>query len=763
MNPSKTGGCLALLAVASLLGCEAEREPLFLDWLDASVAVHDAVDEGIRSGPQLLGPWTEGLAGRADETGVVWTLADRVSIPFEWLGSGPREFVLDALPPAGQSTSAQILLDGVNLGERQWSAPGRVGLELPTELRGPGIHRVELLLEAGSTLGIRAAGTRVPDEARERWRWSPMVEGSRLELAGTSSAPGMVEVFVDKGGGQWIPLWSLEYGGGESIRHSLELRQAALTGVARVAVHCSGGKVEWQRLRQTLPAPRDLDRRNVVIISLDTTRWDALGAFRSSTAAPENFGVNGSATPHLDELAAGATLWTQALSPAPVTGPTHASLLLSQPPRAHGLDGNGKPMPLASRGNLAAYLEAWGYRNAAFVSLGVLKADLGFAQGFQHFSDELGGIWSRPADRVRDSFQAWLNAELDHDEVPRFVWLHFSDPHMPYGQPGDGGALLSWDGGERHRLDGTGRAQRFDFYGEPGRHSIRFHALPESPRGREFKLLRFRIADESIEWSFGRGFREGDNVLLARPGAEIFVGLPEGGPPGIRLEVGIEDALSDLEQRQRYAKDVEFMDAALGQCLDWMREAGWLDDALICVFADHGEDIGGRDGRWGHVEHVRPSLSRVPLFLLDPREGAETRRDPAGIVDLAPTLAGRLGLPALPSWSGADLYGDTAARALHLESLPPEAAQNWRALIRGNYKLEGLVGDDGLPQGELRLYDLLEDPLCRENLLAARGRSSGEFDELIAEWSRWIGAAPEGSEQIDPRMEERLRALGYLD
>ena len=70
---------------------------------------------------------------------------------------------------------------------------------------------------------------------------------------------------------------------------------------------------------------------NVLLITLDTTRADRLGSYGYAAAA----------TPHLDRLAAAGVRFAQAVSPAPLTLPAHASLITGRNPFAHGVRNNG--------------------------------------------------------------------------------------------------------------------------------------------------------------------------------------------------------------------------------------------------------------------------------------------------------------------------------------------------------------------------------------------------------------------------------------
>ena len=147
---------------------------------------------------------------------------------------------------------------------------------------------------------------------------------------------------------------------------------------------------------------------NVLLITLDTTRADRLGCYGYAAAA----------TPHLDRLAADGVRFAQAISPAPLTLPAHASLFTGRNPFAHGVRNNGHFVLPADVPTLAERFAAAGYDTAAFVSSFVLDRQFGLARGFAHYDDALdppaGASGSleleRRGDRTVAAASAWLAA-----------------------------------------------------------------------------------------------------------------------------------------------------------------------------------------------------------------------------------------------------------------------------------------------------------------------------------------------------------------
>jgi arylsulfatase A-like enzyme/Tfp pilus assembly protein PilF len=185
---------------------------------------------------------------------------------------------------------------------------------------------------------------------------------------------------------------------------------AALAAAGVVAVRSSG----VLRRAQTPP--------NILLITLDTTRADRLGAY----------GYGSAGTPRLDRLAAEGVLFERVVAAAPITLPAHVSLLTGSYPFVHGVRNNGNFSLDGTIPTLTTALHDRGYRTAAFVSAFVLDRRYGLARGFDEYDDHLQ--LERRGDRTAAAAGDWLDAHA-RDTAPFFVWLHLYDPHDPYDPP----------------------------------------------------------------------------------------------------------------------------------------------------------------------------------------------------------------------------------------------------------------------------------------------------------------------------------------
>lgn len=178
-------------------------------------------------------------------------------------------------------------------------------------------------------------------------------------------------------------------------------------------------------------AEKRVDKPNVLLVTLDTTRADHLGAYGYAAAE----------TPNIDALAHRGVLFAEATSPAPLTLPAHASIMTGTYPTYHGIRVNGNTALGQGQTTIAETLRERGYATGAWVAAFVLDGRWGMNQGFEVYDDrfDLGkykhldlGTVQRPANEVVDAALAWLDR---HEKDPFFAWVHLYDPHTPYEPP----------------------------------------------------------------------------------------------------------------------------------------------------------------------------------------------------------------------------------------------------------------------------------------------------------------------------------------
>lgn len=172
-------------------------------------------------------------------------------------------------------------------------------------------------------------------------------------------------------------------------------------------------------------------RPDVVIVTLDTTRADRIGAYGYADAR----------TPTIDAFAREGLRFDHARSPLPLTIPAHASLFTGLYPYHTHIRSNGDNVLSGEFTTVAEHFKKAGYQTAASVAAYVTTRQWGFAQGFDAYYDSMPqpegegadrNFWhtERSGDEVVDDILGWM-AGVRTDQ-PVFVWVHLYDAHFPY-------------------------------------------------------------------------------------------------------------------------------------------------------------------------------------------------------------------------------------------------------------------------------------------------------------------------------------------
>ena len=171
--------------------------------------------------------------------------------------------------------------------------------------------------------------------------------------------------------------------------------------------------------------------RNVLLITIDTLRADHVGAYGWTRAR----------TPTVDAIAANGALFERAFAAAPITLPSHATLLTGRYPPGHGARDNGLHVS-ATVPTLATELHAKGFATAAFVAAFPLDHQFGLNRGFDVYGDTLPRgpdgrpANERPASAVVNDAISWLRQfAISNQQSAFFLWVHLFEPHAPYGDP----------------------------------------------------------------------------------------------------------------------------------------------------------------------------------------------------------------------------------------------------------------------------------------------------------------------------------------
>ena len=319
--------------------------------------------------------------------------------------------------------------------------------------------------------------------------------------------------------------------------------------------------------------------RHIVLITVDTLRAGSLSSY-DPTGGP---------TTEIDRFAKDGVLFENAVSPAPWTLPSLASMLTGLSPSVHVVT----EMTSRMSGNvttLGEHLAESGYHTAAIVTNELLRPDANFSQGYRDYiylnQPSFGGSvgarllqatlpaaypptpWPSTTDTTHRAVR-WLEHNRDADF---FLWVHYFDPHAPYAPPRE--------------------------------------YLPAS----------------------------------IRPGMPVEVD-----PIKEEVLLRVPPRAEQRWMRQLYDAEVRYVDDNIGRLLDALRELGIYDEALIMLTSDHGEEFWDHGGQ-GHGHSQYNELLLVPLIVKLP-ETSRTGRVSAMVstASITPTVLDISGLSYDPA------------------------------------------------------------------------------------------------------------------
>ena len=207
---------------------------------------------------------------------------------------------------------------------------------------------------------------------------------------------------------------------------------------------------------------------------------------------------------------------------------------------------------------------------------------------------------------------------------------------------------------------------------------------------------------------------------------------------------GVKYTQTDSRERfkEKYDREVEFVDRHVGLVIDAIAAAGLADSTMVVLVSDHGEaffthSYAGTKLGW-HGSALYDDQLRVPIVVIAPGLAPRKVATPVMLLDVAPTLLDVAGVPIPASFQGRSLAAALAGqplseRPVHAELVPyPNFKVSLQMLVTGDGRLK-LVRNQ--TDRVTELYDLEHDPGEQKNLAfdePARARP------LLDQLSAWV-------------------------
>ncbi|MHC4455507.1 MAG: sulfatase [Planctomycetota bacterium] len=425
-------------------------------------------------------------------------------------------------------------------------------------------------------------------------------------------------------------------------------------------------------------------------------------------------------SPNIDFMAAEGIIYESAYSTCCWTLPSHGSLFTGLYPTQAGATSETLQLPFSNT-VLAGVLKEAGYDTAGFSCNGWISKERGFAQGFDEFHE----MWRR--ENRPDVMKSQGPIELTAME-----------------------RVTSWI--EQRE------AVKNPFYVFINLNCAHLPYQPPEPF-----LSRFV------------GNRGYNNEEVNRVAVVKSCWAYLGGE--IKLSERDFSIMSDL-----YDGEVALADRCVGQIVERLRDSGILDDTVVIVTSDHGENL-GEHGRIDHMLSMYETTLRIPLFIRYPIafKGGIRIHDLVSLVDIAPTILDLCGVqdgmenlrPSQTSLACNERLRRTFVvaeneRPLTGIALMKDRYPNFdtstidyrmRAIRAHLYKLIWNIG------GSVELFNLQTDAGELHNLANVRVQTRNKLHKILTNWMSQIPSAGDISllESQDKESLEMLRSLGYME
>ena len=225
------------------------------------------------------------------------------------------------------------------------------------------------------------------------------------------------------------------------------------------------------------------------------------------------------------------------------------------------------------------------------------------------------------------------------------------------------------------------------------------------------------------------------------------------GEPSPGLTPGDLQYLKDL-----YDEEIAYFDSQLAELLGSLRAAGLLDDSLMILTADHGEEF-LEHGDIKHCRNLFDTSAHVPLLVRIPGVAGKTVSRPVQNLDLVPTVLDYLGAGSKQNrFDGRSLRGEIEGKTA--DELQYGLMGELRSVSDGRFKLIQDLGGKSPA-----LFDLKADPGETRNVLAAERRTYAHLRDALTAWlarTEGAGTADESARRAR-EAEQKLRSLGYIE
>ena len=517
------------------------------------------------------------------------------------------------------------------------------------------------------------------------------------------------------------------------------------------------------------------NKKNVILVVLDTHRFDRLGSY----------GYARPTSPNLDDFASESLFFERAIAPGQWTIPSHASMFSGEVPSVHGTVQADDVLPKEFE-TLAARLSKRGVKTTGFCNnplVGVLQN--GFKRGFNHFYNYCGVVPSTPQKEIDDLWKPFRKLWMKYTQLLRRLSYPIQNT---FASPNEFflGALRpffvpmwtragNFKGNTERSINETTAFIREIEEKNTGGHFVFLNLmethLPYTPPDTYIKKFVPYFYETPEAHQFMHAFN--------RKAMQWMIPLIE---PFQEIEAA---TLSDM-----YDAEVAYQDHLLSRLISVLDSNYHRDNTMVIFLADHGEML-GEHGYMGHGFGVFEELIRVPLFIRQPDVTSGKKFDQrVSLTQVFYTVLDYFGVEslAMPYADEVDVRSKSLLRMkqdedwsenfMISEAYAPENAlrimqrhapslieqmnvdrPQWAVYQRD----EKMIANEDLSR---MLYDLAGDP--SEGKPYQNVNRINDFSKALNSYLELAGVRRKGATKskfllTDEIIQQRLRDLGYLE
>ena len=496
-----------------------------------------------------------------------------------------------------------------------------------------------------------------------------------------------------------------------------------------------------------------MGKPNILLIVMDAARVKNFSCY----------GYSKLTTPNIDKIAKEGTLYRYAISPAPWTFPSHASIFTGLYPSEHGALGVDNSNRYLDQRNvtLAEMLKKQGYRTVAFSNNPWISNVFGLTKGFDEpnviFNDKFfhGNVldmslfikerkYDKGIRRILEIGKAILTKGNPLKNIANGILFKFNRSNYRHIFVDDGAnktnkKVKMWID---NWIDNKKDHPFFMFINYMECHAEYMPPFKYLPKEYSFREI-YRVNQDPMMYIFGK-------IKMNEKDFEILESLYDG--------------------------EYRYLDYRIGQIYDFLDKKGILDDTIIIITSDHGDNIGDHN-LMGHTLCLYDTLIRCPLIIRYPE------KFPAGKIvkkrvqthDIFKTIMEVLDNEIAEIIDGGSLIPEDLKQEskrliisefpghpllpLELKRFPDVNINMW------NYSLKAIYVDNFKfilnSNGSNELYNINRDPEERQNIIEDHPEVAKILEEELCNWTKSIEQKKRNKEKIRQKI-KRLKNLGRI-